>query len=287
MKKFGKRFWINLVVIIVVGIFSGVFVGNFYVGRYMGGLKVDALPDETAIRDNISTVMRNTKNKSVAQISATNNYILAEYYLNQKSYVKRNTYGKVVAAGFNQNLVSTKALVGGEYYSEEVSKGVVKLATKYYYVKDSDTVRVYKGSVDDSLKTDYSKAKEEKMTIDDFNSKNGVKANYFLNYIVSSNTVLSEKYNGKVGDRHSFSLKLETSYSVKNYMYKIKQTSNSSEFPVFESIDLTFEIGDDFTLYKVEYKEVYKVSIPVIGQVTTTGTLTDEFTYDNSFVIPR
>lgn len=286
-KKFGKRFWINLSVIIIVAIFSGYFVGTFYVNRYMGGVKADVLPDEETIRDDVNQVLKKNKGKSVSQISATDNYILAEYYMNQKDYVHRYTYGTVKAAGVNQKLVSNKALVNGEYFSEEVSQGVVNLATKYYHVKGSDSVEVYKGSVDKDLNTDYTGVSATTMTLNDFNSQNGVKATYFLNYIVSSNTVLSEKYNGKVGDRHSFTITLDNSYSVKNYMYKVKQTSNSSEFPVFQSIELTFEMGDDFTLYKVDYKEVYKVVIKVLGPVTTTGILTDEFSYDDNYVIPR
>lgn len=286
-KSFGKRFWINLAVIVIVAIFSGYFVGNFYVNRYMGGVKADILPDEETIRDNINQVLKKNKGKSVAEVSPTDNYILAEYYMSQKDYVHRHTYGTVDASIAKQKLVSHKVLVNGEYYSEEVSQGIVKLATKYYYVKGSNQVTLYKGDVDSNLNTDYSDVTPLTMSLDDFNAQNGVKATYFLNYIVSSNTVLSEKYNGKVGDRHSFTLTLDTSYSVKNYMYKVKQTSNSSEFPSFKSIELNFEIGEDFTLYKVDYKESYNVVVKGLGAILTTGTLTDEFSYDDNFVIPR
>lgn len=303
MKKgFGKRFWINLVVIIVVGIFSGYFVGNFYVNRYMGGVKADVLPSEEAIRDNVNTVLKKNKGKSPSQISATDNMILAEYYLNQRDYVKRSTYGDVKAAGVTQKLVSNKALVNGEYYSEEISQGMVNLATKYYHTKGSNTVSVYKGSVDKELNTNYDDVTPNNMSVDDFNAQNGVKATYFLNYIVSSNTVIAQNYVGKskVGatvagregrkydkELYVFTLTLDNSYSVKNYMYKIKQTSNSSEFPGFKSIELTFMIDDDFTLYEISYNEVYNVNIAVLGQVTTTGKIIDLFDYDNSFVIPR
>lgn len=141
------------------------------------------------------------------------------------------------------------------------------------------------------------------MTLDDFNAQNGVKATYFLNYIVSSKTVLAQDYVGKskVGtsidekrggrkydkELYVFTLILDNSYSVKNYMYKIKQTSNSSKFPEFKSIELRFMIDDDFTLYEVSYNEVYDVTIPMMGRVPTTGILIDLFDYDNSFVIPR
>lgn len=295
-KKFGKRFWINLVVIIVVGIFSGYFAGNFYVNRYMGGVTADILPSEEAIRDDVNKVLKTTKGKSVSQISATNNMILGEYYMSQRDYVKRYTYGNVKAAGVTQKLVSTKALVDGVYFSEEVSQGMVNLATKYYYNAGGDTVELYKGSVDKNLNTNYSGVKAKMMTCDEFNGEYGVKANYFLNYIVSSNTVLSEKYCGKSKkgasktydkDLHVFELELDTNYSVKNYMYKVKGTSGSSEFPLFKSIKLSFMIDDDFTIYEVSYNETYLVNIAVLGKVSTTGILTDEFTYDNSFVIPR
>lgn len=295
-KKFGKRFWINLVVIIIVGIFSGYFAGTYYVSAYMGGIKTDILPSEEVIRDKVSDVLKATKGKSVSQISATNNMILGEYYMNQRDYVKRYTYGNVKAAGVTQKLVSTKVLVDGEYFSEEVSQGMVNLATKYYHIAGSDKVELYKGSVDKSLNTDYTGVTAQQLTCEQFNNEYGVKANYFLNYIVSSNTVLSEKYCGKSRkgatktydkDLHVFELTLDSNYSVKNYMYKVKGTSGSSEFPQFISIKLSFMIDDEFTIHEVSYDETYRVTIAVLGKITTNGKLTDEFTYDNSFVIPR
>ena len=289
MKNLGKRFWINLIVIVVVGVFSGYFVGNFYVNKHMGGMKADLLPTEENLRDNITDTIRKTKNKQVSQIGGTDCMVIAEYKLSQKDYVKRNTNGSVKAAGVTQKLVSTKALVNGEYYSEELSDGVVKLATKYYYTKDAASVSVYKGKIGAGLKGDYTSAEHYDQNIDDFNAANGVKPTYFINYIISSNTVVEEKYNGinKETGHHSFTLILNPSYAAKNYMYKVKQTSGSSEYPEFTDITVTFEIDDDFTLYKMTCKETYRVAIAVLGKVVTTGDIVDEFSYDNTFVIPR
>ena len=75
--------------------------------------------------------------------------------------------------------------------------------------------------------------------------------------------------------------------AAKNYMYKVKKTSGSSEYPSFEKISFDFEIGDDWTIYSMHCRETYKVAIKLLGRVTTTGDMTDTFSYDDNFVIPR
>ncbi len=286
MTKTNKRFLINMIVIVVLGALTGLFAGNYYIKNFMGGVTADLLPTEAAIRDDVSAVVSRCNGKSVASLSATDNFIMAEYKLSTRDYVHRSTMGTVTAAGVSQKLVSDKAYVAGEYFGEEISSGVVKLATKYYWVKGAENVTTYEGSVS-GLSANYSGAAAQTKTLDAFNSEMGVKADQFINYIVSSKTVKSQKYNGMVNGHHSFTIELDPVLAAKNYMYKVKKTSGSSEYPSFEKISFDFEIGDDWTIYSMHCRETYKVAIKLLGRVTTTGDMTDTFSYDDNFVIPR
>lgn len=285
MAKTDKRFLINMIVIVVLGALSGLFMGNYYVKNFMGGVTADFLPTEAAIRDDVGAVVARCNGKSVTSLSATDNFIMAEYKLSTRDYVHKTTKGTVTAMGIKQNLISNKAFVSGEYFGEEISSGVVKLASKYYYVKGADTVITYNGSVS-GLSTNYSGAPAQTKTLDEFNSEMGVKADQFINYIVSSKTVKSQKYNGLVNGHHSFTIELDPVLAAKNYMYKVRKTSGSDEFPSFESISFDFEIGDDWTIYSMHCRETYKVKIS-IGRMSATGDMTDTFSYDDNFVIPR
>ena len=286
MAKTDKRFLINMIVIVVLGALSGLFMGNYYVKNFMGGVTADFLPTEAAIRDDVGAVVARCNGKSVTSLSATDNFIRAEYKLSTRDYVHKSTKGTVTAAGVSQKLVSDKAYVAGEYFGEEISSGVVKLATKYYWVKGAENVTTYEGSVS-GLSSNYSGAAAQTKTLDAFNSEMGVKADQFINYIVSSKTVKNQKYNGLVNGHHSFTIELDPVLAAKNYMYKVKKTSGSSEYPSFEKISFDFEIGDDWTIYSMHCRETYKVAIKLLGRVTTTGDMTDTFSYDDNFVIPR
>lgn len=191
MAKTDKRFLINMIVIVVLGALSGLFMGNYYVKNFMGGVTADFLPTEAAIRDDVGAVVARCSGKSVTSLSATDNFIMAEYKLSTRDYVHKSTKGTVTAAGVSQKLVSDKAYVAGEYFGEEISSGVVKLATKYYWVKEAENVTTYEGSVS-GLSANYSGAAAQTKTLDAYNSEMGVKADQFINYIVSSKTVKSQ-----------------------------------------------------------------------------------------------
>ena len=285
MAKTDKRFLINMIVIVVLGALSGLFMGNYYVKNFMGGVTADFLPTEAAIRDDVGAVVARCSGKSVTSLSATDNFIMAEYKLSTREYVHKSTKG-TVTAGVSQKLVSDKAYVAGEYFGEEISSGWVNLATRYYWVKGAENVSMFDGKVS-GTSANYSGAAAQIQTIDTYNSEMGVKADQFINYIVSSKTVKSQKYNGLVKGHHSFTIELDPVLAAKNYMYKVKKTSKSDEFPQFEKISFDFEIGEDWTIYSMHCRETYRVAIKGFGRITTTGDMTDTFSYDDNFVIPR
>ena len=74
-----------------------------------------------------------------------------------------------------------------------------------------------------------------------------------------------------------------------NYSYELKTTAGSSKLPKFESIELTFEIDENFNFLRVDIKESYQVAVPQLGNMymATSGELTEIYEYGGTYEIPR
>lgn len=289
-KRVNYRLLINLVVIIIVGIFSGHFVGNYYIDNFTGGVLADVLPSEDSLRDDVSKVLRETSGKSVTQIGATQNFVLAEYYLQNYSSVKKLCTGTVTAMGVTQSLVATRIKMGDEYFGEEISCKTgaigVNYAQRFYYTAGVDSIPLYNGSNITPTSASWPASPSENHTMETFRAKMGIGPTYFQNYIISSKTVIDEQYLGEADGGYKFQLKLHTQYSVKNYMYKVRATSGGDEFPMWEESTVTFVIDNDWKFVSIHYNESYKVKIPGLGRFKTVGNLTETFDYGGTYEIP-
>ena len=286
---FHKRTIISLVIVIVLASITGYFGAQFYIDKFM--IEVVAVTEsEERVRDNASKILSENAGKTQDQISPTNNFIIAEYNLNKEKSVKKITQGKVNASGITQGLYAEKILSNGEYYSMKISSGLVSLATRLYYTNGDNKVGYYEGSSIKETSATFPSTPTKELTLEEYKEMYGSSITYFVNYIVSSNTVESEEYLGQneLGN-YEFKLKLDNAFSVMNYSYEIKTTSGSAKLPKFESVEITFEIDENFRLLKLSVKEQYQVSIKQLGNMymTTTGELTDTFEYDGNFEIPR
>jgi len=230
-------------------------------------------------------VSARTSNQSIDKNSAVDNYILAYHKLNNQAYIKYEALGTEKAAGVKQDFKITKAKVDNNYFCEELTNGIVKPASRYYYTHPEKVVDIYKDTADEDFVCDFTRASHSQQDIDEFNYKNGIPVYDFTKYLVNNYTTYTSVYNGINNGNYSFTITLNPKLATEKYGRKVIKTSNSQEPPVFESVSLTFEIDDDFTLHSIEYKEQYLVTIAVLGQVTTTEASTCTFTYEK-FDIP-
>lgn len=291
-KKFKGRILINIVAIVLLGVFSGYFVGTYYANNHLGGVTADLIPSEEELRDDVNLVINANKGKTIDQISATDNFVIAEDKIYQHQNVKKICTGTVTAAGVTQTLIATRIKNSDNYFGEEISCKTgsigVNYAQRFYYTEGVDEIPLFNGTDITSEGATWKPEADEVHTMESFRGIMGISPKYFQNYIVSSKTVISQNYLGKTEEgNYRFSLVMNTTNSVKNYMYKIKVTSGGTEFPVFVNCVVTFEIDDNWNFVKIEYDEEYKVSIKVIGRVTTTAKLTETFEYDGEYPIPR
>ncbi len=286
---FHKRIILSLVIVIVLASVTGYFGAQFYIDKFM--VEVYAVTEsEEQVRDDVDKVLKNNKGKLPNEITPTDNFIIAEYYLSQKTSVKKTTSGTVTAAGIKQGLYAEKILTNGEYYSMKISSGLVSLATRLYYKTGDECVTYFNGTDIKENSATFPSEPTKTLTLEEYKEMYGSPMTYFVNYVISSNTVVSEEYLGvNANGNYEFKLNLDTAFSVMNYSYEIKTTSGSSKLPKFEKIELTFEIDKDFNLLKLSVKEQYKVSVAQLGSmyVDTTGEIVDTFEYDGVYTIPR
>ena len=291
-KKIKTRVLINIVVVVLLGVFSGYFVGNYYANNVLGGVQADLIPSEENLRDDVNTVIKNNAGKSIDQISAVDNFVIAEDAIYKYAKVKKLCLGQITAAGVTQTLTATRIKDGDNYFGEEISCKTgsigVNYAQRFYYASGTDLVPVYNGTDIKESTATWPSQPSDNHTYDSFRGVMGIAPTHFQNYIISSKTIISQQYLGKTPEgNYKFSMVVDINTAVKNYMYKIKATSGSAEFPSFEKSYIEFEINDNWEFIKITYDEEYKVSIKVIGRVKTVADITETFEYGGDFTIPQ
>lgn len=286
-----KRYFINLAIVVILASLTGFFAGNYYVKNYTGTVLAVTESEEAVRGTDLKDAQKKSKGKTPAQMTSVENFILAENNLNNETYVYKETTGKIVAAGVSQGLKSFKALKDGYIMSEKVSASkYVKVADRTLYKVGDEEMFYYKGS---GIKSDYTASWKSEptstWTIEQYRGKYGAKPQSCLGYVIGTHTVVEEECTKPkllANGNYECTIKTDAYYSMMHYMYEIRTTSGSDNFPRFESSYLTFEITPDWKFVRIDYKESYSVSIAVLGYTKCSGTLTDKFSYDNSWENP-
>ena len=275
-----KRFIVNIIVVVALAVFVGVQGGLFYLDTFVKSFAPPSVAEET-IRDDTLAIYSSSLGKSPDELSAINAAIVADYILTQSTCVQKTTTGKIVAMGVTQNMAAIKKRVGNRIYTEKLSTGLLSVGNAFYHTLDSNLFEFYKGTnvtitgatwpSSPSYTWDYA------TYIDHFRSK----PEYFINYIISSQTVHSAKM-VKQGANFKVSLDLDAVYSVLNYVYEIRETSGSSKFPNFKSVHIDLVIDSAYRVLTIDIEEVYDVAVVQLGggYVETHATLHEEFIYE-------
>lgn len=286
-----RRYILNLAIVVVLAVMSGFFAGNYYVKNYTGGVLAVTESEEAVRGNDVKNTLRKAKGATPANLSSVENFVLAEYYLNQKDYVFKQTKGKITSAGVTQGMDAYKAYKDGYYVSEKVSASkFVKVADRLLYKKGDPTIKYYKGSnITSDYKATWSNTPKHIYNLEQYKEKYGSKPEAMINYVVGTNTIVAKGCTTPkklANGNYECTIQVDTYYSVMNYMYEIRSTSGSENFPKFEEVHITFEITPDWDFVKIVYKEKYYVSIAVLGYTLCTANLTDTFDYSGTWENP-
>ncbi len=288
MKPSKTRYIISFSIILILAVVTGLYAGNYYNRNFGRNIMAVTVSEETVRGSDLNKALKKAKGKTPAQLTATENFIVAENYLNKKTSVRKEITGTITAAGINQTLVSEKIIADNHVYAYKISASkIVKVAELDKYEMGTDAVDIYKGKVVNSTTADWPQKPSQTVTVKEYEEMYGTKPERMIAFVVGSKTVIDESAM-KTNEKGNFvaTLTLDTTYSVMHYVHEVKTTAGSSKLPYFKSVVLTYEIDKDWNLISYETKENYEVSVPVLGFTSCTGNVKNIFHYEN-VVIPE
>ena len=278
---------VAIALVIVAGLGVGFYFGNFYLATKFKKVDYSQFNEEDILPD-FESVLEKNAGKSVAEVSAVDAFVLAQYnFEHAKSYTVSSksslshNYGK-------QSIYVEKSLENGVFSMINISTSSMKnFATKVSVT--GDTVELFEGSVTSDTTADWS-TKSQTYSQQEYKDMNGVAATALTPYIVSEKT-LSENDSSALSPRggirlqngnYKFSIKLNTTSSVLNYVKQIKYSSGISELPTFNILDISFEIDQNFNFVSITSNEEY--SFKYVGGifVTCRGTITTNYLINNN-----
>lgn len=292
MKKVNKKTIIIISAILCMSMVSGYFLGKMIYDQRYSGINYDAYT-EAALREDsakIAEIIKKADTHSPLELTATENFIIAEERLKSATAVSIETVGTVKAAGTNQNIKSYKIKNNNTYYKESLSAGFVSVAERFFYNSSDNSFVLQKSkSIDKNnlVVTSWSDS-DTPMTYENFCSTNGVRPDVFLVYIVSSKTVLDgssvtqETVDGQT--LYKLSLSLDRAKSVINYVKQMKYISGLNDYPVFDYINLSVYINSNWEFVFIDIAEKYTAKMGITAKCE--GVMRDTFNYSNPLPIP-
>lgn len=291
-KKFGrKRPYRNLLIVSLIGIITGVAIGVYFNSNKLDPNRYNF--DVSTLVDDVNEIKLEAATKNPEQLGATKSCVLA--FDTTFNYPKVSIVGKgVVSAsvGFmtvDQTIDAKTIRLGNKLFFENVSISSFVKALNRYYVTD-DVILHHSGTLSGNEITwnqspDNTQEGDIK-TMADYKAKYECTMNEYMNYIVSSKTVVTEsEVTINADGNYVFTLTLDKSKSVVRYVKTMKDTGGLSEYPNFTSDpQISLIIDSQYRILEFTSNETYKANVGI--SANSTATLTNKFTYDEDFIIP-
>ena len=258
---------------VVFAIFGGIAVaGGFIVGDLLIG-RFDTFDPSKYSADSYKESENNIiawKSKKINELDATQVFVVAEqkilenehYQIKTKGWGDDEEQGYVLTMGMSQSLYGNRYRNGDEGYFDYFSMGAAaKVIKKTEFRFSEQKFFTYEGSLDgNDVNWTLSKPEsgQDYRTRDEYKQMVGCYAENPIDYIVSTKTVVEQTSNGKVGDNYSYTLKLNISTSVLNYVVKMKYMSGF-DYPKFLNIELRFEVDENMNFQNIYVNESYRV----------------------------
>ena len=231
------------------------------------------------------------KAMDISKLTPTQVFVVAEAKINEcenyciytKGYDGEEK-GTVTTLGMKQNLYGYRYRKGTKGYFDYFSTGLANVAKKTEFTFGENKFYSYEGSLNgDNVTWTLNKPEsgQDFRTDKEYEEMTGLKAESPIDYIVSRKTVINETNNGKVGELYSFTINLNSTTGVLNYVKKMNYMSGFG-YPKFSSIELRFEVDESMNFHNIYINESYKV----IG-MSAVGKYKNEFHYDIESIVEK
>ncbi len=286
--KMKKTTLVNIIIICMVGVISGIAIGVYFGPSYLDPNRYNF--DVATLRDDVVAIKKEAKTKSPTQLGATKCCVLAfDKTFNCPSVSVTGT-GSVKAMGVTQTINAKTIRLDDQIYYENISVSKFVKALNRYYV-DGEEIKQYGGDISGNTVTWHTSPNNTGdgaiKTMTQYQQQFGSTMNEYMTYIVSSKTVTKTSNVTQNSDgNYTFTLSLDRSKSVVNYVKSMKATGGLKEYPDFTQDPQIYIVMDaEFRILQFTSNEKYTVSVGISAK--SDATLTNIFSYDQDFIIPQ
>ncbi len=298
-------------VLMFLGVFIGSGLGVWYFDNFLkSNTDYSADPadfvqsvDETLLRNFSGINLANMQDwvdyakgqgKTPADLSPTDNFVLAEYNASIASSYTSVGEGHIKTMGQNQYMYSERKFDGSKYSFVSISPStlpalVADVAVCDIMTKGSSTIYSYQGPIiegNKSAKWAYSSSYSK----DEYSILTGVAINDLHPYLVcgksgyetvASFSEVTQDENGN----YVFTLELDKVNGVLKYVRQVKRTGGLAFLPEFSSIIQTVTISPEWELIRLEVAEKYS-AIKMGVNAPIDATLNFNFTFNEPVTLP-
>ena len=282
-----KTILLTITTIAVIG--SGATIGliagrKFFAPPDLGSLDIDINEND----DELYAKYINYKNQKVDIYRYLNEfrpYQLVKLGLmnfEKAEYAQITNTGTVNASIANQTVNSKYIKVNNSYFSESLSLGMMKIGWRFY--QSDDEIKVYKSSkLNNAESAEWLSDVKETYNSESFKETWGKSMKMPFIYTINNLTIDNE--NSKIENECIIvNLSLKPNLATINYGKQMKKTSNLSDVPTFDLINLKLTLNKELVITKNEIYEEYDV--PYGFKVPTKGTIVEQYTYLENVDIP-
>lgn len=279
----GNRKFFKVFLLIVVALATGFSIGKIYVStlepEYISNYSDEYLmgKDEEEIAKNVAKAQNGASPDS---FNALQLYQIAEYNLNHAESFYKVGGGKVDTI-ISQQQKSEKIKVGDLYVFNKMSPGTVPVCSQIVYDAKKSEIRINdKGTFVDTsyenMSANFDVAKFETWTVEEYEEVfNTSSPANVMPYVICSTTCGQKKFTPitKTADgNYKFQIDIDGQYltiAATRYSSEIQFSSNLEDKPVWQSLQMTVVVDDNFNFVSIDYVETYKMKY---GPMTPTVT---------------
>ena len=271
---------------VVFAVLTGLFLGDFYLNLTR---ETNYNFNEVELRDNVENAAARVEQLGILNASAIDVFITAENNLQLIEKYQIFGTGNVKNNFSPQSIYKYCYKYNDTFYAENISYGSIKKiaqAVKYTPLSSLEAVGSVQCVQGTNIQTNsavWNGAKTEYSYVT-YKEFNGVAADAFIPYIVSSKTVLPQS-NIQMTDNqdgtYTGTLKLTIDSSVCLYVKQMKTLSGLSKYPNFKKITITFTVDEQCRFISLVSNESYDTNVGFM--VPCEGDLTLTFDYDSAF----
>lgn len=173
---------------------------------------------------------------------------------------------QVLLLSYTQQVRSERTVTADAMFNQSVSiSSLVRVGVQQYF--QGDTILVRNGEVHAIDQVNWSE-EAVSVTPEAYSAAYGNAPRSLSNYLINEETVLSAELESATEDEITVICELDPAKSTVAYAKQVKTNGGLDTLPVFSSVTLTVTMDGAYRPIHVRYREVYDISVAILGKTT-------------------